>query len=843
MIKAQSLRRILGRKTSLLVVLVLALGMGASLAFFSMADAVLFHAVRSKDLGRLVVIGGASAPPGSNDRISWWAQSPSLEALMTYELGWGTLRWNGRSGPVMATVASPQFFRVFDIQPVLGRGFQASDQGPGATGVAVLNNRLWTEAFERSINVLGTEVVLDGTPFQVVGVMPEGFDFPGQTDLWVAQQLSTGEANDQSEVTLGRNGRTDSPSKHLQMSLIGRLGQDATVANARADVSLLDARMRHQFGEVAARNNMGFGDPPTVQEFRTAISQTSRPTVILLFGSSLFLLIVACLNAGNLLVAESVAHHRETAIRRCLGATSWRITEQMIAESVGLSLLGAILGVALAWWGVGFLRSIGTVEIVGLTKVQILPVTVAFAFVLIVATGVASGIAPALHARRVEPGRWLSGEGHVLSSHLASHTRKIFAGGQIALAFVLIVGAVVTAKTFYQLLEKNPGFDPSGVMALNLVPMQTERGSQAKMQEATSSQIQPKEALNGLSVGLKSPTAAGSQQNKARPKFESDSNQELVENLSAVPGVTSVGLVDSLPFGGQLSRWKYIDVSGKISVAKAQAFTVAGDYFGTLKVPLLAGRFFKDADGNGSTVIIDQTLSSMIWGNESPVGRLLRVEGEDNFRQVIGVVGDVKFSSLAAPSMRAGSSQIYFKGHLGAMAVVVRTRSSSENLLPELDRAIELAVPGAAVYRAATMQNLIGESMEELRFRGVLLGFFAFAALLLGLLGVYGVASFAASIRTKEFAVRIALGSRPGEIVGLAVRDIAVFIVAGIAVGVGLTFAISKALTLLLLGVATSDAKTMTESALALSAMALVAGLTPVLRASRIHPAQLLRYE
>jgi len=858
MIETSLIRRLFGRKASVLAALVLALAMGNSVAFFSIADTALSHPVEAKDLDQLVVLPGAFDPPGATG-VSWWGQAPSLAALTGYYVGWGTLHSGDQFRPVMVTVATTQFFDVFDVRARLGRGFSPYDENPSAVGVAVLSHELWLEAFGASPDALGREIVLDGTALQIVGVMPSEFDFPGRTDLWVAQQHHNGS----SSIELGRNGGSNLPAQILRLPLIGRLKPGATVEALSGEISVLFARLQP---ELAAANIDQGGEPPSVGSLRQAISGDSKPVVILLFGGSVFLLLVGCLNAGNLLLAQSMAREYETAIRRCLGATPWRVASQMLRESTAVAAVGGTFGIALAWWGVGLLRHAGSAQIVGLVNARLLPSAIAFAFVTVVVAALTSGAASALNASRIEPGRSLGGQSHVRSSSLAPHLRKIFAGGQIALAFLLVTGAAMTAKTLFVLLRTDPGFDPNGVIALNVVPPTPSTRPESGMTDSGESRKQLARKLGGTPGGSssspeKTAVSQGERKVGSAVRYNRQGadqfrrlvafNRELLDQFRRLPGVTSVGLVDFLPFGGRVGGWQYLDANGNIAIAEAHCFTVAGDYFRALRIPLLAGRYFNEEGNESGVLIIDQTLASEIWGDKDPVGRSLKVEGEDNPRRVIGVVGDIKFSSLAASSLRFSSAQLYFPASdgyrgsrlVGAVAVVVRTEGMSEDMLAEVNRAVEVADPRAAVYGAAKMSDMIGESVSALGFRGLLLGFFALAAVVLGLLGVYSVASFVASSRRREFAVRLALGGRPSQIVALTLRETAMFVPGGIVVGVFLMLTISKLLITFLPGVKATDPLTMAATAVTLLVIALGAALMPALRASRIDPTRSLRYE
>ena len=705
---------------------------------------------------------------------------------------------------VTAVEASGNFFSVMGVEPRLGRGFAAGKPfEPGAPEV-VISHRLWSSRYGGDAAIVGKPVHLDGNPYEVAGVMPPGFQFPGETDVW--QRLEW-------------NLATHTRFAHF-MAAVGRLRPGVTVEQARAELAALAARLAAEHAE----SNQDWG--VRAEPLQADVVGSYGPALLVLTGAVGLLLLLACANVANLLLAQASAREREVAIRAALGASRGRLLTQFLAESLLLALGGAALGLGLAWAGLRLLVASRAVELPRLAELTVDGRLVAFGLGAALLTVLLFGLAPALQwaggdlqAPLKEGGR---GAG---AGRSGRRTRSVLVVAEMALAVVLLVGAGLLARSFLRLLQEDPGFQPERVVTVD---------------------VQLPESLYGEwgRVG----------------RFY----DELVGRLAAHPALESAGATGFLPLDpgwripyGLPGRAPLSGAAGGVE-PEAQYVTVSAGYFETLGVPLLAGRTFdrRDAAGSRQVVMVNQELARRIaadTGGRDPVGRVLlsrtggigplgRPLSEQAEYEVIGVVGDVKNAALGdapEPAVYFVQSQFPYRN----MNLAVRGRGSVAQLAAVVRAEVRRLDPSLALSEARPLAAVLDDATAQSRFLLGLMGGFALLALVLAAVGIYGVLSYAVSRRRQEMGIRQALGASPGRVRRLVVAEGMLLAVAGLALGALAAAGLGRFLAGLLYGVEPHDVLSFAAAAVVLLAVAFAACYLPARRASAVDPLEALRAE
>jgi putative ABC transport system permease protein len=795
--------RMLGKSPGFtaVVVLTLALGIGANTAIFSVVSAVLLKPLPFPQPDRLVAVLHTNLQTGEiakahsyPDFTDLRAQSKSLEAAAAYDDGSVTLTGTGDPLHLTMGIFSADMFNVLRVPPLIGREFSAAEDKQG-THVVILSYRLWKAKFGGDPRVTEQKIVLDGKPYAVAGVMPPDFQFPLDSqpmDLWAT-------------IAVDGDGLAERGSHFLRV--IARLRSGATFAAANVETKEIGARLEKQYQDT--NGHWGLILQPEIQELVGDV----RPALLLVLGAVGFLLLIACANAANLLLARAAGRQREMAIRASLGAGKARILRQLLTESVLLSLAGGALGLLIGIWGTAALVNLPSLKIPRLASAGVDAPALIFTLLVSLATGILFGLAPALHASRFNLFRSLKEGGRTATDGTGhARLRALLVVSQVSLAVVLLIGASLLVESVYRLVHESPGFDPRGVMAFDLDLPDARYG---------------------------------------KPQQSADFFRELLGRIRSVPGVKSASAVLPLPLSGEAMRTSF-EIEGqpmaKSDLPRTQYRAVGLDYFQTMRIPLVAGREFTARDDRNApkVIIINQTLAHRFFPKEDPIGKHITpgISGgkTDKICEIVGVVGDVKHRNLWQPP-DPESYVPYDQNPIGGMNIVVRSDGDPMPLIPairEKVRALDAELP---IYRAQRMEDFVAASVAQRRFTSVLCGVFAGAGLLLAIIGLFGVMSYSVAQRTHEIGVRVAVGAEKADILRLIVKQGMLITVIGIGFGLLGTLALSSILKSQLFGVSTTDPWTLLGVVCALSFVAFVACYLPALRATRVDPMVALRYE
>jgi predicted permease len=723
------------------------------------------------------------------------ASAKSFESLAVYDSSGVTLTGRGQPASLQGTEVSATFFDVLRVRPAFGRAFEKGENEPGHTKVAVLGHRLWRERFGGDPGVVGQTVQLNREPFTIVGVAPAGFAFPEAADIW---------------TPLEYDARFRSNSRGAwYLGTVGRLQQGATLAQAREEVATIHARLAHDYAV-----NEGVGG--TVASLQEAIVGDSRRALLVLLGAVGLVLLIACVNVANLLLARVAAREGELAVRTALGAGRYRLMRQLLTESLVLSALGGAAGILLAAFSLDALLALQPAGVPRLAEVHVDRAVVGFAALLSVLTGLLFGVFPALQMSRRPTAESLregsrgvlSGRGHRMRSGLVI--------GQMALAMMLLAGAGLLLRSFTQLRRVDPGFRSENV----------------------------------LTFRLSLPDSAYKDDDGTRVSFYN----RLLDRLSALPGVRSAGAVMRAPLTGANFNLSF-EVKGRPPLPPMQQpsmeIRVATlDYFQTMGIPVLRGRpiLGRDVAGSPQVVVISESAALRHFPGEDPMGKFIvlgwgRGEGQPKVGgEVVGIVGDVKERGLAEekpPELYVPYAQVPIE----TMDVVLRTQVSPRALVPAVEKIVHEIDPELPVARVATLDEVVARSISEPRFYMVLLGAFAAMAVFLAALGIFGVLSYSVVQRSREIGIRVALGAHPSDVLRMVLGHAATLAVAGVLAGLAGALALSRAIGSLLFELSPTDPLTLGSMAVLLGLVALVASYLPARRATRVDPLIALRSE
>jgi putative ABC transport system permease protein len=788
----------------LLAVIALALGIGASAAIFSVVNTVLLRPLPYPNGNRLVMIWEQNRPR-SRDRnvispanfLDWRDQNQVFQDMSAFYSSPYNLTGLGDPEEVTGMAASTNLFDVLGDRPLLGRTFTPEDGVRGKDNVAVLGYGFWQKHFGGDLNVVGKTLALDSQPITVIGVMPQGFDFfvkenafvKKAPEFWVPLAFS---ANSRKRV-----GRF--------LSAIGVLKPGVTIDQAKGDMTALAARLEQQYPDF----NKGWGVNliPLHMQFS---GDLTRPLIILLIAVG-FVLLIACANVANLMLARSVARQKEFAIRVALGAGRVRLVRQLLTESLLLSLAGCALGLLIARWGVDALLAISPRDLLSFTTASIDKRVLGFALVLSVLTSVIFGLLPALEASRPNTNESLKEGGRGTSGSRSHRALNWFVIAQVALSLMLLIGSGLMIKSLIRLQSVDPGFNPNNV----------------------------------LTVSISLPRAKYGEDPKKIEFF-----QQLLAHVRQLPGVHGAGAASAPPFTGAGAATGF-EIEGQPPMTSAEKPTtdvrvVDQDYFKTMSIPLLKGRSFTDREETTAArvVIISDALAQQYFPNQNPLGKRITVDmkQQNDPCEIVGVVGDVKWKGLDL-----GSRPMVYWPHAelvySSLVLVVRTDGEPGGMSAAIQREVRALDKDQPISETRTMNQLLADSVSRSRFATLLLGIFAVVALLLASLGIYGVMSYSVTQRTNEIGIRIALGATRHNVVGLVVKRGMLLAVCGVAIGLLGSLGLTRLLTGLLFGVSVTDPLTFGLVPVFLLAIALLAVYLPARRATRVDPLVALRYE
>jgi putative ABC transport system permease protein len=782
---------------TLVVVATLALGIGANTAIFSFANGILLRPLPYPQSDRLVVLDEFSSKQNVESMavsypnfLDWREQNKSFEDIGIYfDTSRFALSGAGEATEVRGSLISHGLFEILRASPQLGRTFTANEDRPEEEWVVILGHNLWQRNFGGDPNIIGRKIMLNSRARTVVGVMPPGFRFPDSAELWAPVALTT---------------KTFTRNDHGLLS-IARLRDGVTVAEAQAEMNNIAARIEQQ----NPVTNEGLG--VKVKSLHDTLTGDYRQALLILLGVVGCVLLVACVNVANLMLARATARQREFALRAALGASRWRIMHQLLVESLLLALVGGVVGFFLSIWALRLLLTAIPGQIPFWMNFGIDLRVLGFTAGITLLTGLLFGAVPALHTSRVDLNDTLK-EGGRGASGVRSHARSLLVVAEIALSLVVLVGAGLMIQSFLRLKRVNIGLD----------------------------------AHNVLTAGVSLP----------RAKYKEDDQRiafykQLLERVRHLPGVETASATATLPLGG--SYWgRSLTVEGfpVLSVGQApsiQHTVVTPGYFRTMGIPLLAGRDFNDADAKDSpnVTIIDERLAREYWPNDSPIGKRVRFgppEDNEPWHTIVGVVGAVRHQRMQEDTRKS----VYLphaKIPVGALALVLRTTSNPQELTGALRREVAQLDPDLPVSEVATMDEVVAESIWQPRLYATLFAAFAGGALLLALIGIYGVMAFLVQTRTHEIGVRMALGASARDVFKLIVGRGMKLTVVGVLIGVGGAIALTRLMHSLLFNTSATDPLTFIVISALLSLAAFFACYLPARRAAKVDPLIALRYE
>jgi putative ABC transport system permease protein len=781
-----------------IAVLTLALGIGANTAMFSVVNSVLLRPLPFRDPGRLVAIGGifanhpVLAPTPHFEWADWVQGLKTLTEFSVYESGEINLAGAGEPDRVAAAEVSEHFFTVLGVHPTRGRSFLASEQAAEHPSVAIVSHKLWQSRYGSDSALIGKAVHLNGKTFTVIGVMPPGFEYPGQTEIWVALPWRFDD-----EMFGG--------SAFGRVWQIARLRPGATLDQARAELGVIAQREIPAGGKAA--------NPVAVSSLHESLAGDMRPALLTLFGAVTLVLLIACANVAHLSFARGVGRFREVAVRAALGAGRARLIRQLLTESVLLALMGGALGLLIGVGAVQAAKNLIPAHDVLTRGIRVDGWVLAFTLVVAVTTGVISGLAPALRSSKLDLTEALKENwANPHAGFSPRHGLRGFLGAfETATAFVLLIGAGLLIRSLGKLLDVNPGFRTGGVVV------------------ARVSLLEPKYRTR-----------------EARPAFF----QQVLTRVKTLPGVHSAAFVNALPFGKGGFAALGLEAEGgpqfKQEKGLPAIFTVVSPgYFQTMGIPILAGRDFTDRDTNGTAIvaIISQSVARRAWPDQNPLGKRFRFVGvPQQSIEVVGVVGDVRSFDLDKQPWPTMYFPI-FQRPQDAVSLVVQGTQNSSPLSASLRGVIRAVDKDEPISSISTMEQLVSQSVNEPRFRTLLLGIFAGLAFLLAVVGIYGIISYSVSQRTHELGVRMALGAERQDVLRLVVGQGMRLTLIGVAVGLLVALGLSRLLAGFLYAVRPTDSVTFVLVSAVMLAVALLASYIPARRATRVDPLVALRYE
>ncbi|MBV9924262.1 MAG: ABC transporter permease [Acidobacteria bacterium] len=788
------------------VVLTLALGIGANTAIFSVIDAALLRSLPYKEPERLVHLWESKRSRDFEQReasypdlLDWRAQGAEVfEGLAGYVRRPVTLTDAGEATRTRGAAVTANFFDVLGVKAAAGRTFVGGEDGVEGKPVVVLSHGFWQRRFGGKAEAVGREVTLDGQAYTVVGVLPAEFNFAPLNDA---------------EVWMSLRPPADVAARRYQhwVKVVGRLRDGATLEAAQARLATVAARIERD--DPGAHEGVTLRAVPLRDEFVGPV----RPALFVLLGAVGFVLLIACTNVANLMLARSTARQREVAIRAALGASRWRVVRQLLTESVLLALAGGAAGLVLALWGVDLLvAAIPAAQLAQMPYLQSLSLNrdvTLFACALSLLTGVLFGLTPALSASRADLQVALREGGRGNVSRGSRRLRDLLVVTEVALALVLLVGAGLLMKSLVLMLRVDPGFDTRGLLTMRVA-------------------IPPARYPEG---------------DKAVRFYE-----ETLRRVSAVPGVRGAALTSNLPLAGDGGTGSP-QVVGRSTPAseltEAHLRTVSPNYFEVLGVPLVAGRPFAERDDAKAppVLLINQTYAERVFPGEDPVGRRVtfKFTGDTQF-EIVGIVGDEKVTTLDARTTPVVYFPAWQDSYFDSAALVLRTDAPDPlALAPAVRGEVNALDPEVPVYAVQTLEQMVAGSRATFvrRYPAYLTGVFACVALLLALVGIYGVVSYGVAQRTHEIALRVALGARGGDVLRLVLGHGLLLALGGIALGSLGALALTRLISGLLFNVSAADPAVYVSVALLLAVVAVLACLVPARRATKVDPMVALRYE
>ena len=803
-----------------IAVLTLALGIGACTAIFSVVDGVLLRSLPYPEAERLVELREVTAKGkaisfAEPNFLDVRDRSHTLEGVAQYSAGTTTV--TGGSEPVRAITSrvSGDFFRVLATQPFLGRTFVREESKPGGAPVAVISYEFWRQVLGGKTDLTGTTLKISDKGFTVVGVMPPGFGFPYNAQVWIPRETSLPEI---------------SRSAH-NWHVVARVLPAVKIEQARAEVSTIGKQLKQEHGK--EMDTVDFTLSPLQEDMVGHV----RGALMMILVAVGFLLLVAGANVANLLLAQVTARQREFAVRSALGATRMHLARQFITENLMLTLAAGALGILLSFWGVGLLTGLNRQSLPRANEIGVDVRAIAFTLGLCLLVAVVLGLVPLLRfsSRDLEGSLRETGRGQ--SGQAGQRLRSLLVVAQMALTLILLVAAGLVGKSFYRLLRIDPGFRTESAVAmdLNLPRISfTEKQYQDFMQayQRLKEQGIPPETTGQLSV-----------EEERQRLFQ----QQLLDQLGQLPGVSAVGTISLLPLRGDGPDGTFFIDNNPAKSGSANFRLASAGYFAAMGIPVLRGRTFDRSDHPNSppAALISESMAGKYWPDENPIGQTIQfgnMDGDLRLLHVVGVVGDVHdrgVDAATSPTVYANSLQ---RPPSSSMSVVVRAQVAPAALVTSM-RQVVRSLDSQLPVNFKTLDQVFASSLDQRRFSLVIFGVFGCVALLLAAMGIYGVTSYAVAQRTQEIGIRIALGARMSDVLKLVLGSGMSLVLIGAALGVAGAFAATRVMSNLLFGVAPTDFATFTAVVVVLLVVALVACYIPARRATKVDPLEALRYE
>jgi len=794
---------------TLVALTALALGIGANTAIFSVVNAVLLRDLPYRDSGQVMIVWEQNrAREGRNNVASlanfldWQQQANSFQEMSAFYDAAFNLTGEGNPEEIPAQVTGGNLLTMLGTEAALGRVYTKEEAEPGRNDVVVISHGLWQRRFGGAADIVGKKISLNGQNVTVLGVMPQGFK-------WFMKEGSrTGKAAELWSPTNFAsilNGPTQGRGRFITVA--GRLKPGVTPEQAQAEMTTIAARLEQQHPRF--NTNMGVKVVPV----REQLAGDIKTALYVLLGAVGFVLLIACANVANLMLARAASRQSEFSIRTALGAGRGRMVRQLLTESVLLSILGGALGLIIALWGVDALVALSPPNLLGTEKIGLSLPVLAFTFLISLLTGVVFGLAPALEATRMNLNESLKETGKSnMSSRRSRRLSSAFVVAQVALALVLLIGSTLMIKSFLRLQAVDPGFKTENLLTLRVTVPESKYPEDAQV------------------VAF---------------------HRQALERLKSLPDVRSVGAVSALPFGGNLGARTSFWIEGRPAPPPGQELSTDvrvtdENYFQTIGIPVLSGRGFteQEAKEDRRTIIINESMARQHFPGQNPLGQYLRVQmmPDPQPMEIVGVVADAKYKTLEGPPhpmVYWAHPQLVYN----EMTYVMRTNGDPMNLAAAARREIQAIDKDQPIADVRTMKSWIDELTARSRFGTLLLGIFAGLALVLAAIGIYGVMSYSVTQRTHELGIRIALGAQTRDVLKLILGRGFALTLAGIGLGLIAAFALTRVMSSLLFGVSATDPATFGGLSLLLTAVALAACYIPTRRAMKVDPMVALRNE
>ena len=786
-------------------VIALALGIGANSAIFSVVNTVLLRPLPYKDPDRLVMVweddtkgGYPRDTPAAANYIDWRNQNQVFAGMAALADQSFNLTGAGEPERIDGRRVSADLFPLLGVEPQLGRAFTPEEDQPGANRVVIMSHGLWQRRFGADGNIIGKPLTFNGASFTVVGVMPPHFQFPSrEVELWVPIAFTAQEA-----ANRGRH--------YLQV--IARLKPGVTLQQARAEMNTIAARLQQQHPD----QNTGLG--AAVTPLHEHVAGDIKPALLVLLGAVGFVLLIACANVANMLLARAAARQKEIAVRVALGASRWRLLRQFLAESVLLAALGGGVGLLLAVWGVSLLKTFIPENISQVRAITVDAKVLIFTLLVSLLTGLIFGLAPAAHASILNLNETLKEGGRdSAAGSRGNRIRGLLVVGEVAVSLVLLIGAGLLINSFLRLRNVDPGFRTDNLLTMSVVLPQQKYPDRAR-----------------------------------RSAFYT----ELVRRVEALPGVKSAAVANWIPLVRQGDSIGF-SIEGRPDPAPGQGKrptvvtrVVHPHYFRTMGIQFLRGREFGEQDkvDSPAAAVISETMARRFWPGEDPLGKRITPgrpdsTDPDDWVTIVGVVKDVRqFELVADPKPQMYLSYVQ-AGFFAPRHLVVSTNVEPLSLAATVRKAVWEIDKDQPVSDVSTMEDVLSESIARQRFSMLLLGIFAALALALAAVGIYGVLSYSVAQRTHEMGVRMALGAQRSDVLRLVVGQGLKLVLVGVALGLAAAFVLTRVMSSLLFGVSATDPTTFITISLVLTGVAVLASYIPARRATKVDPMIALRYE